>query len=112
MAKATSASTPQAELPIDHALSLAVAGEHESALRYAAPLLEVEPRSALRLLLTAWLLGALGETEVAKRGLIVAVERASDAGNLPLAVAAACKLRDYSGDHQAALQAIAKVFAR
>ncbi|HEY2410323.1 MAG TPA: cyclic nucleotide-binding domain-containing protein, partial [Polyangiaceae bacterium] len=112
MAKAPTVSTPPPELPIDQALSLAVTGEHESALRYAAALLEAEPRSALRLLLAAWMLGALGDAEAAKRGLIVAVERASDAGNLPLAVAAACKLRDYGGDHESALGQIAKVFAR
>src|SRR6185295_2516501 len=48
----------------------------------------------------------------AKRGLNVAVERATDAGNLPLAVAAACKLREAGGDHESALALVAKVFAR
>ncbi len=104
--------SPAPERPIDQALTLAEAGSHEAALRYSASLLEGDPRAALRLLVTSWMLGALGDAETAKRGLEVAVERAVDSGSLPLSVAAACKLRDFGGDHAASLTLIARAFSK
>jgi len=101
-----------AESPIDRALTFAESGEFESALRYAASLLEADPRAALRLLVTSWMLGALGDTETAKRGLEVAVERAVDAGSLPLSVAAACKLQEFGGDRAPSLALIAHAFCK
>ncbi|HYP75724.1 MAG TPA: cyclic nucleotide-binding domain-containing protein [Polyangiaceae bacterium] len=98
--------------PVDQALTFAEASMYEAALRYSAALLELDPRAALRLFLSAWMLGALGEQETAKRGLSVAVERAVDSGNLPLSVTAACKLREFGGDGAAALSAIANAFAK
>lgn len=98
--------------PIDQALTFAEASMFEAALRYSAALLELDPRPGLRVFLSAWMLGALGEQDAARRGLEVAVERAVDAGNLPLSVTAACKLREYGGDGAAALSAIAKAFAK
>ncbi len=98
--------------PIDQALTFAEASEIEAALRYSGALLEVDPRAALRLLVTAWMVGTLGDRENAKRGLEVALERAVDAGNLALAVAASCKLRDFGGDRSAALSLIAGAFAK
>jgi cAMP-dependent protein kinase regulator len=100
------------ESPIDKALTFAESGDYENALRYSASLLEADPRAALRILVTAWMLGALGDTEHAKRGLEVAVERAIDSGSLPLSVAAACKLRDFGGDHGASLALIAHAFSK
>ncbi|HWZ88286.1 MAG TPA: cyclic nucleotide-binding domain-containing protein [Polyangiaceae bacterium] len=104
--------SPAPERPIDQALTFAESGDYENALRYSASLLEGDPRAALRLLVTAWMLGALGDVENAKRGLEVAVERAVDSGSLPLSVAAACKLRDYGGDQSAALSLIAHAFSK
>ncbi|HEX3777165.1 MAG TPA: cyclic nucleotide-binding domain-containing protein [Polyangiaceae bacterium] len=104
--------SPAPESPIDQALTFAERGEHETALRYAASLLEADAKSALRLLVTGWMLGALGDAENAKRGLEVAVERAVDSGSLPLSVAAACKLRDFGGDQQASLALIAGAFSK
>jgi len=98
--------------PIDQALTFAEASMHEAALRYSAALLELDPSAALRLFLTAWMLGALGEQETAKRGLSVAVERAVDAGNLPLSVTAACKLSEFGGEGAASLSLIANAFAK
>src|SRR6188768_4594677 len=98
--------------PIDQALTFAEASMHEAALRVSAALLELDPRAAVRLFLSAWMLGALGEREAAKHGLEVAVERAVDAGNLALSVAAACKLREFDGDSAASLTLIAKAFAK
>ena len=98
--------------PIDQALTFAEASAHEAAVRYSAALLELDPRSAIRLFVSAWMLGALGEQDIAKRGLTVAVERAVDSGNLPLSVAAARKLREFGGDDAASLSLIAKAFAK
>lgn len=98
--------------PIDQALTFVEASDHESALRYSAALLEADPGAALRLLLSAWMLGALGDRDTAKRGLEVAVELAVNAGNLPLSVAAACKLREFGGDGRASLSSIARAFAK
>jgi cAMP-dependent protein kinase regulator len=104
--------SPAPERPIDQALTFAESGDYEAALRYSASLLEADPRAALRLLVTAWMLGALGDTDNAKRGLAVAVERAVDSGSLPLSVAAACKLRDFGGDQTASLSLIAHAFGK
>src|SRR5450755_1781446 len=104
--------SPAPERPIDQALTFAEGGDYQGALRYSAWLLEADPRAALRLLVTAWMLGALGDAENAKRGLEVAVERAVDSGSLPLSVAAARKLRDYGGDQAASLSLIAGAFAK
>ena len=98
--------------PIDQALTFAEAADYEAALRHSAALLEADPRSAMRLFVSAWMLGALGDRDNAKRGLDVAVQRAVDSGNLPLSVAAACKLREFGGDDAAALTLIAKAFAK
>lgn len=98
--------------PIDQALTFAAAADYEAALRYSAPLLEADPRAPLRWFITAWMLGALGDEASSRTGLEVAVELAIDAGNLPLAVAAACKLREYGGDGSASLASIAKAFAK
>ena len=98
--------------PIDQALTFAESSQYEAALRHSAALLEADPRAAVRILLSSWMLGALGDQESAKRGLEVAVERAVDAGNLPLSVAATCKLREFGGDAAASLALIAKAFAK
>jgi cAMP-dependent protein kinase regulator len=98
--------------PIDQALTFAEASMHEAALRVSAALLELDPRAAMRLFLCTWMLGALGEREIAKRGLAVAVERAIDSGNLPLSVAAACRLGEFGGDVANSLSTIAKAFAK
>ena len=98
--------------PIDQALTFAEAANQEAALRHSAALLEAEPRAALRLFLAAWMLGALGGVDTAKRGLEVAVERAVDAGNLPLSVAAARKLGEFGGDSAASVSLIARAFAK
>jgi CRP-like cAMP-binding protein len=98
--------------PIDQALTFAEASMHEAALRSSAALLELDPRAAMRLFLCAWMLGALGEQEIAKRGLAVAVERAIDSGNLPLSVAAAYRMGEFGGDVPASLSKIAKAFAK
>jgi cAMP-dependent protein kinase regulator len=98
------------ESPVDRALALSLADEKDSALRWSAALLRSEPASALALLVSARLLAALGRREVAVEGLEVCVVRALDAGNLPLAVTAACDLKTLRADAEKHLDAIAKAF--
>jgi cAMP-dependent protein kinase regulator len=114
MARGPSIPPPGAayDRPIDKALALAIAGDKEGSLRWAVALLDAEPRVPLRMLITSWMLGLLGRNDVAGRGMRVAVERAIDAANLPLAVAASAKLRDLGGDCAGCLDSVAKAFAK
>jgi cAMP-dependent protein kinase regulator len=104
--------TPQGESPADRAIALSLADEQDAALRWAAALIKSEPAGPLGLLVTARLLAAAGRREVAVEGLEVAVQRATDAGNLPLAVAACCDLRTLGVDTQAHVREIARTFSR
>jgi CRP-like cAMP-binding protein len=104
--------TPQGESPADRAIALSLADEQDAALRWAAALLKSEPAAPLGLLITARLLAAAGRREVAIEGLEVAIERAIDAGNLPLAVAACCDLRTLRVDPAPHVDAIAKTFCK
>jgi CRP-like cAMP-binding protein len=98
--------------PADRALALSLADEIDAALRWATALLKSEPASPLGLMITARLLAAAGRREVAVEGLEVALERAIDAGNLPLAVAVCCDLRTL--DHEVAqhFDSISKAFCK
>ncbi|MEZ4220560.1 MAG: cyclic nucleotide-binding domain-containing protein [Polyangiaceae bacterium] len=98
------------ESPVDRALALSLADEKDAALRWGAALLRSEPASPLALLVTARLLSALGRREVAVEGLEVCIERALDAGNLPVAVAAACDLKTLRANAEKHLDEIARVF--
>ncbi|MFO0564985.1 MAG: cyclic nucleotide-binding domain-containing protein [Polyangiaceae bacterium] len=102
--------TPQGESPADRALSLSLAVEIDPALRWATALLKSEPAAPLGLVVVSRLLSAAGRREVAIEGLEVAVHRAIDAGNLPLAVVAACDLRTLGHDPAAHLDDIAAAF--
>ncbi|MFI5302141.1 MAG: cyclic nucleotide-binding domain-containing protein [Polyangiales bacterium] len=98
------------ETPIDRALTLRLAGENETALRWAAAALQAEPELPTALLLVAELLAALGRREPAREGLEACVVRAIDAGLLPLAVAACVALRDLGIDASKSYDAIADAF--
>ncbi len=103
---------PAGDSPVDRALALSLADEKDSALRWAAALLRSEPASPLAVLITARLMAALGRREVAVEGLEVAVDRALDAGNLPLAVAGCCDLRTLRIDPGRHFETIAATFCR
>ena len=47
--------------PVDHALDAWAASDHLGALRWAVPILEAQPDSALALFVTAYLGAKLGE---------------------------------------------------
>lgn len=99
------------ETPIDRALTLRLAGETETALRWAAAALQAEPELPSAILLVSELLAELGRKEPAREGLEVCVVRAIDAGLLPLAVSAAIALRTLGADAGRAFDAIADAFS-
>ena len=103
--------TPKGESPADRALALSLADE-DAALRWSAALVKSEPAAPFGLLITARLLASAGSREVATEGLEVAIGRAIDAGNLPLAVAACCDLRTLRVDAGKHLDAIASTFCK
>jgi cAMP-dependent protein kinase regulator len=98
------------ETPIDRALTLRLAGETETALRWAAAALQSEPELPSALLLVAELLAELGRKDPAREGLEICVVRAIDAGLLPLAVAACVALKSLGVDASKSYDAIADAF--
>src|SRR4051794_39111531 len=93
--------------PIDRAFSLLFAEEREAALRWAAAIVKQDPMMPTALLVSGRLLGGLGRQEVGREACAVAVARAIDLENLPLAVAAACEIERLGGDARRALDEIA-----
>lgn len=100
------------ETPIDRALTLRLAGETETALRWAAAALQAEPELPSALLLVAELLAEVGRREPARDGLETCVFRAIDAGLLPLAVAACIALKKLglANDANKSFDAVADAF--
>lgn len=96
--------------PIDRALTLLLAGEAESALRWGAAAVEHEPSAPSALVITCRLLADLGRTEAAREGFELAVRSSIDAGNLPLAVAAVADLRALGCDVGIYLDQVAASF--
>jgi cAMP-dependent protein kinase regulator len=101
-----------AESPIDRALSLALAEEREAALRWAAAIVKHDPAMPSALCLCARLLGELGRHETAREACRLAVMRAIDFENLPLAVAAVRELERFGGDPAELLETIASSFCK
>ncbi|HZU82635.1 MAG TPA: cyclic nucleotide-binding domain-containing protein, partial [Polyangiaceae bacterium] len=81
------------EAAVDYALTLLVADETEPGLRWAAAALEAHPGMAGALIVTARGLDQMGRARAAADALRLAVRRATDAGDLPLALAAVDDLR-------------------
>jgi CRP-like cAMP-binding protein len=101
-----------AESPIDRALALALAGEREAALRWAAALVQHDPGSLSGLLLIGRLTADFGRQEVAREAFEICIRRSIDAGILPIAVAACSDLRKLGQDPEKHFDAIAGVFCR
>lgn len=101
-----------AESPIDRALALALAGEREAALRWAAALVQHDPGSLSGLLLVGRLTADFGRQEVAREAFEICIRRSIDAGILPIAVAACSDLRKLGQDPEKHFDAIAGVFCR
>jgi CRP-like cAMP-binding protein len=96
--------------PLDRALTLLLADEVEAALRWSVAVVEGDPSSPGALVITCRLLEQMGRTEAAVEGFELAVRRAIDAGNLPLAVAAIGDLRALGTDVEAHLDQVASAF--
>jgi cAMP-dependent protein kinase regulator len=98
--------------PLDRALALLLAGETEAALRWSAAAVERDPTSPAALVITCRLLQQLNRTEAAVSGFRLAVNRAIDVGNLPLAIAAVGDLRTLGADVTEAVDQIAEAFCK
>jgi cAMP-dependent protein kinase regulator len=98
--------------PLDRALALLLAGETEAALRWSAAAVERDPTSPAALVITCRLLQTLNRTEAAVSGFRLAVNRAIDVGNLPLAIAAVGDLRTLGTNVEEAVTGIAEAFCR
>lgn len=104
--------TLMSDSPLDRALALLLAGEHEAALRWAAAAVEREAATSSALILTCRILSLMNRTEAAIEGFELGVKRAVDAGNLPLAVAAVADLRQLGRNVDSHLEAIAAAFCK
>src|SRR4249920_3909056 len=102
---------PTAESPIDRALALALAGEKDTALRWAAAIVAADPETPSGLLLAGRLLADMGRLEGAREALEICLVRSIDAGQLPLAVAACSDLRTLGADANKHFDSIADAFA-
>jgi cAMP-dependent protein kinase regulator len=96
--------------PIDRALTLLLAEEVEAALRWSAAVVERDASIPSSLVITCRLLEQMGRPEAAIEGFELAVHRAIDAGNLPLAVAAVADLRSLGVDIDKHLDELASAF--
>jgi CRP-like cAMP-binding protein len=98
--------------PLDLAITAALAGEREQALRHVGAILEEDPGRSVAVLLAGKLLGEVSRIESAKRALLTAVDLALLEGSLPRAVAAVIELRRLGVESNGIIQRIAKKFAR
>jgi CRP-like cAMP-binding protein len=104
--------TEPALRPVDRALDAWAAGDHAGALRWAVPVLEAQPDSALALLATAYLGAKEGDPKAFELGLKLAAHNAIDLGNLPLAVATGALSRELGLDPTGVFDAVAAAYAR
>ncbi len=116
--KRSSSSPPESlgsrtsDLPVDHALSLLLADEVEPALRWSAAALERDPWSPSAIIVTSRVLSQMGRSRAAVDGLLLAVQRAIESGDLPLAIVAIDQLRGLGVKVGEALDDIASAFCR
>ncbi|MDP9148643.1 MAG: cyclic nucleotide-binding domain-containing protein, partial [Myxococcota bacterium] len=103
---------PTTDSPIDRALTLLLADEGEAALRWSAAVVDRDASIPSALVITCRLLVQMGRAEAAVEGFELAVRRAIDAGNLPLAVAAIGDLRVLGVDVSADIEQVAAAFCR
>ena len=97
---------------VDHALTLLLADEPEAALRWGAAALQQDPSTPSALVVTSRLLEQMGRTRAAIEGLQMAVRRAVETGNVPLAIAAIDDLRSLGVDISEPLDRVAEAFCR
>lgn len=100
------------ESPLDRALTLLLAGEHEASLRWAAALLDNPAVAASAGFVVARTLAELGRPEAALSALELCIHDALRSGNLPMSVAACCELRSQGHAPDARLDEIAEAFSK
>lgn len=100
------------EHPLDRALELVAAGDGEGALRWGAALAKGDLAAAAPLFVVAKALSLLQKKELATAAFEVAADRASDGGNLPIAIAALVELGALGNEARARVDAIAKTYAK
>jgi CRP-like cAMP-binding protein len=116
--KRSSSSPPESlgsrptDLPVDHALSLLLADEVEPALRWSAAALEQDPWSPGAIIVTSRILSQMGRSRAAVDGMLLAVQRAIESGDLPLAIVAIDQLRGLGVKVSEPLDDIANAFCR
>ncbi|HVU04080.1 MAG TPA: cyclic nucleotide-binding domain-containing protein [Polyangiaceae bacterium] len=104
--------TPSGELPIDRALALVATSKAEDALRVAVPLAKSDLSAPAPLFVIGCALRELGDKTGAVAALETAADRASDSGNLPLAIASIARLAEAGGEVAARVDYVAKAYAK
>lgn len=105
-------SRPSVEHPLDRALDLVASGDAEAALRWGAALVKSDLAGAASLFALGKSLAMLGKTELAVTAFEVAADRASDGGNLPLAIAALVELGALGNVEAGRVDAITRTYAK
>lgn len=108
----TNASKAVPRSPLDIAITSALTGDRDAALRHAGAILEEDPARQVAVLLLGRMLGELGKLELAGRALYAAIQLALLEGSLPLAMAAVIELRHLSREPAGVIDKIAGLFAR
>jgi CRP-like cAMP-binding protein len=98
--------------PLDLAVTAAIEGDHETALRHAGAILEEDPTRSVAVLLVGHTLGLLGHIAPATAALRRAVRLGVVEGSLPRAVAAAVELGKLGIDKGDVLRELSQIFAR
>ncbi len=104
-------SATNAPAVIDRAIALALDGELEQALRWAAAELNRDPQGSVCLLLTSRWVAELGRVDAGVAGLETCVARSIASGQLPVAVAACAEIRRLGADPSASYAKIARAYA-
>jgi cAMP-dependent protein kinase regulator len=97
---------------LDLAITAALTGDRDGALRHAGAILEEDPARQVAVLLLGRMLGELGKLDLAKRALYAAVKLALLEGSLPRAMAAVIELRHLKSEPAGIIDKIAALFAR
>jgi CRP-like cAMP-binding protein len=105
-------SRPSAEHPLDRALELVAAGDGEGTLRWGAALVKSDLAGAVPLFVLGKGFSLLQKTTLAAGAFEVAADRASDGGNLPIAIAALVELGALGSEESARIDSITKAYAK
>lgn len=98
--------------PLDSALSMSIAGDHEGALSIAAQFVQGAPTNAVGLFIVGRTLCDLGRQDLAQSADQLAIRQAIRSGSLPLAIAACRELERSGGATPTLLDEIARTFAK